>query len=143
MLNITYENVALRLIEQIPEFTEIYNRHVEYNYGEVLPHILFGQLVKFTADICQKFSESGDDRDKDILNRIFDFVEAAANSEDKDVVDLATVSYMENIPKPGLTGAYGEFIKTQLGPRSRELLRIVDEFWSKPRKHSRSVSDEG
>ncbi len=143
MLTITYENVALRLIEQIPEFTEVYKRHLEWNYGEVVPHMLFGQLVEFTADICHKFSESGDLLYKDLLDRIFDFIEAAANAEDKDVVDLVIVSYMEHISKPELTGASGEFIKSQLRPKSRELLRIVDESWSTPRKHTPSVSDRG
>ena len=139
MLNINYENVAVRLIEQIPEFTQTYKNHLEYNDGEALPHILFGELVIFTAKICQRSAEAGDVHAQVVLDRIFDFIEDAANCEDKDVINLVMVSYMENIPKPGLTGPYGEFIKAKLKPKSRELLHLIDEFWDNTQNHSDRV----
>lgn len=136
MVNLDYSNVILHLVQYIPEFTSVYQAHLDYTGGEILPHILFGELVTFTRKILDtkfKNEDSFDDPD-DVFNRIMLFIECAACSSDRQVVELITVSFLENLSKPILIGPYYDMCRIRLGPISRHLLEEVDRFWTNPNK---------
>lgn len=121
MTTITYENVVACLIERIPEFDGIYREHLGL-YKETLPHVLFGELVRFTKAVCGSSSEPKGQyaNPQNILKRILDFIEEAACSEDERVVELVQVSFMENLHQ---LGPYYQTITLRLGPKSQTLLQ--------------------
>ena len=91
---IAYNTIGDNLITVIPEFTDIYNEHVKY-YEEVIPHLLFGEFTRFFIDIYRR--SKNDSAQNDVVDRCVDFIEVCFHSKDQNVVELAHVSFLENL----------------------------------------------
>jgi hypothetical protein len=128
---IHYDNVLEYLLQAVPEFKVTYEENLQETYGELLLHYLFADLTRFTALVCDDLKNKTGrlHNPADILSRIMDFLETAAQSDDREVVSLVAVSFLEHLPKPGIVGKHGAFIKSQLGPETKKLLEAVDRFW--------------
>src|ERR1700694_5020330 len=114
---ISYETVIAQLTERVPEFRP---------EDPDLPHVAFGQLVSF-LDERLRASASADASDP-VLRKAVDFIEAAAQSGDEQVVDLVVVSFIENLhilgPNcrrvRGLLGARTQLLAAEYEARSHE-----------------------
>jgi hypothetical protein len=126
-----HDTVLEYLLQAVPEFRTTYEENLQETFGELLLHHLFADLTRFTALVCDDLeNKSGKFHDPEaILSRIMDFLETAAQSDDREVVALVAVSFLEHLPKPGIVGTHGAFIKRQLGPKTKKLLEAVDRFW--------------
>lgn len=87
--------------------------------------MFFGDLIRLSGDLVR-----GPKRAKlpykdapDTLRRILEFIEEAAASEDRRVVELVQVSFLENLHQ---LGPESWAITKRLGPRCRHLLRAVE-----------------
>ena len=86
---LTYEKVADQLADVVPEFTSTIQEHIADN-GEVLQHLLFGDLTRFVVAAW----EAGD---KEVVARCLSFLEGAIMSGDEAVKNLVAVSFVENV----------------------------------------------
>jgi hypothetical protein len=76
---------------------------VEANVGEVLPHVLFGDLTHFVL-------ASRRDRHQDIVDRALSFLESGLVDGDDQVKELVAVSFVESVGP--WDASMAEFIET-------------------------------
>jgi len=121
MTPITYENVAKQLVQRVPEFSGVYQEHLK-ECDQTLPHVMFGDLVEFTI-AAYRALDKPNPRFRNAhatLMAIVDFIEDAAHSEDKKVIDLLLTSFMENL---NLQDADHKSVSMLLLPASQKLLK--------------------
>lgn len=87
---ITYKTVVARLTDAVPEFRPFVAEHLQDNDGELLPHVLFGDLTRFYAGAKER-------GDHDLARRCLLFLEKAIISSDRAVEELVAVSFVENL----------------------------------------------
>jgi hypothetical protein len=102
---------------------EAFVSHLEETFPELvvrerdLPHLAMGQLVLLLKDA------TGDEvRFAALSNRVLDFIDVAASSDDERVVNLVAVSFLENLHMLG--PACSRFVEI-LGSRARRACRQV------------------
>jgi hypothetical protein len=120
---LTYDVVARQLVQRVPEFDTIFQTHLQ-ECGQVLPHVLFGNLVAFTKNLYRTFKQgtASAQNSLGVLIRTLDFIEEAAHSQDPKVIDLLLSSFMEIFD---LSNTDDQSITVMLGPESQKLLRIA------------------
>ncbi|GLW96465.1 hypothetical protein [Microtetraspora sp. NBRC 16547] len=84
-----YEDVVDRFVQEVPEFTPVWQEHVADN-GEVLQHVLFWDVTMFVLDAHERGNRK-------IVDRCLDFLERALQSTDVHVRNLVGTSFVENV----------------------------------------------
>jgi hypothetical protein len=112
---LTYETVVSTLVEHVPELRALRDDHYR-QYGEILPHVFFGDLTRFvqTGFACPS-SSSG----RQVVMRILDLLERTISSVDNRLQELVSVSFLENLDQD--SSAFAQ-IRASLGPRLKEEL---------------------
>ena len=87
--------------------------HLEDNDGELLPHLLMADVVRWLVEHRVEHS--------DVARAVMDWLETAYQRGDDEVRDVIAVSAVEMIPDPGSPGAE---LRNLLGPS----LKNVDPF---------------
>lgn len=87
---LTQDSVTSALVRAVPEFSEALDEHLEDTGGEVLPHLLFGDLTRFVITAHDKGSG-------ELVQRTLRFLERAIRDGDQDVQDVVAASFIENI----------------------------------------------
>jgi hypothetical protein len=109
------------LIERFPAIQPIYDEHLEDNNGELLPHLLCGDLTRWAILL---YSQSDCDTNaRELLTAFLHFLENAFRESDDNVRELISVSILENFPSSGEDN-YG--IRDLLGPELFEELQKVN-----------------
>jgi hypothetical protein len=88
--DLTYETIAEVLVDAIPEFRPALEQHLRDQEGEVLPHLLFGDLTRFVLAA----RDGGDDA---LVERCLAFLDLAARSPRPRVTNLVAASFVENV----------------------------------------------
>lgn len=98
------------------------NEHLDY-YGELLPHVLFGDLTRWIISLYRRSRESGNPSNDAaaVLRRILAFLEETYLSDTTEpaVCDLIGASFIENLHQAGED--YHD-LREQLGPSLRRQL---------------------
>jgi hypothetical protein len=130
MVSVHYNDVAQFIVNCVPEFVQEYRKHLEFNEGEILNHVLMGDLVLFAAKVCSKPQEAVGKTQDDLtlVTHIVECVESLANSDDPLVVELVQTSFMENLH---IAGDRYETIRKLLRTKSLKLLENAESFWLK------------
>jgi hypothetical protein len=90
MTDLTYETIHELLVEAIPEFRPVLEEHLRDQEGEVLQHVMFGDLTGFVL-------AARDRGDRALVARCWAFLDHAANSPRPRVSNLVAVSFVENV----------------------------------------------
>ncbi|MFB4278068.1 MULTISPECIES: DUF7674 family protein [unclassified Nonomuraea] len=83
------ERVADLLVGQVPEFDPLLREHLDSN-GEVLQHVLFGDLTRFVLEAHRQGRE-------ELVERCLAFLSVALHASDVRVGELVAVSFVENV----------------------------------------------
>jgi hypothetical protein len=114
--DVTYDQVHEQLAAAVPSFAAAVEEH-QRDYGEVLPHLLFGDLTRFVLQA----SERGD---TETVDRSLLFLSKAIQSSDMRVENLVAVSFVENVgPRDPSVAAFIESWPAPLraeAPRQRD-----------------------
>src|SRR4051794_7436752 len=116
------------LLSLVAEFQPIYKEHMNDN-GDLLPHVLMGGFVRFLFDAYRKSMTSKPDAGHwhQVVNTSLVLVEHAMNSDDPQLANLISVSFVENLlPSEQSDTEIYVAIKAQLGPRLKEELKLYD-----------------
>lgn len=98
----------------------ILREHVSDNFGELLPHVFVGDLTRYVvAEFVRE--EGGSASEYPTLRQILDELEEASARGDE-VSALIAVSFLENLPRRGESGAG---ILALLGPGLRSQLDAI------------------
>jgi hypothetical protein len=89
-VTIADEEVWDRLRAAVPEFSAEMVEHLSDNFGEVLNHLLFADLVRFMLAARVR----GDDA---LVTRIFDFADLVIREGDDAARNVVEVSFVENV----------------------------------------------
>jgi len=109
------------LVEKHPSLDPLLREHL-VDFGEVLPHVFFGDLTRY---VISEFCRFGDDHtatDGPQLKGLLDELERAFAAGTDEVSELIAVSFLENLPRPGEEGAG---VRDLLGPALRAELRRI------------------
>jgi len=115
-----YSNIINELFERFPNLLKS-----EEHYPESLelPYYVFGypMLVKEVV----KLLKNGDNTS--LLSEYFDFIEEMLNCEDRYVVELATVGFVEDLTNDD---EIAELAQPFFGSQTQNAYENVKEFWS-------------
>jgi hypothetical protein len=114
MTEMTYENIVATLRDAVPQFRP--------DVGDVhdsLVHVIFGDLMRFVKSLATANGQ------EELLQRIFDFVEAASRSDDVQVLNAVRDSFLE-----ALAASPSTLEETQkyMGPSTRKRLREAKNY---------------
>jgi hypothetical protein len=118
-MSVNYCDAVSELIRAVPEFNDESER---IHYDPILPHVLLGEFTWFVVRLLGRPVQN-----KEILGRIFQFIETLAASDDVEARALAQVSFLENLGKVDWAL---ERAKGLMGPRSKILLQQLEEFFA-------------
>ncbi|EGR0752212.1 hypothetical protein D8T32_14895 [Vibrio vulnificus] len=99
--SISSASFILQLIEVVPELRVVYDEHIA-DYDELLEHVFMADVTRFAECLFAQKSHS------DTLSRLIMFIDKAYSSDDEELKELISVSFLENISKKDKT--YLEFI---------------------------------
>jgi hypothetical protein len=83
------QTLVTALVEAVPALGPVVEEHIE-SYGELLPHVLFGDLTRFVLAAAAKGDETN-------VRTILDLLDTGMVSGDPDLVNLISASFVENV----------------------------------------------
>ncbi|MBW3650414.1 MAG: hypothetical protein KY458_07595 [Actinobacteria bacterium] len=116
-----------RLAGRSPRLAALLREHRVENFGDVLPHVFFGDLTRFILrEYCRIAGERTVDESAmtSELEGLLEELEGAfASGEDEEVSELIAVSFLENLPG---RDEEGQGIRDLLGPTLRTALAKIE-----------------
>jgi hypothetical protein len=110
------------LVERFPALRPLLHEHLADNFGEMLPHVFFGDLTRRVLSLLDPSEDKEVFERRSELRDILTVLEAAYASGDEELQELISVSFLEHLPRPGEPGAA---IRQMLGPTLSEQLLII------------------
>jgi len=104
-----------------PGLGPILEEHINDNFGEILPHVFFGDLTRYVLSLLGEASR-GDEAARRELREILDYLEETYAGGDVELQELIFVSFLENLPRPDEDGAQ---IREMVGPHLRRQLLVI------------------
>ena len=118
----TTKSFVRSFVSRFPEFRGVLEEHLEDNFGELLPHLFFGDVTRYVVERFQSASRLNDASTLVEVQRLLDFLEAAYATEGDEVEELLAVSFLEALPRPL---EEGHEIRRLLGPRLACQLEMI------------------
>jgi len=115
-----------RLVASFDALKPLYDEHKADNLGEVLPHVLMGDVTRFAIRKCEETRAENASRRSDaelLVKNLLAFLEDAYSREGGEVGELISVSFLELLPRPDEGSASG--IRQWVGPRMRAQLAVI------------------
>lgn len=114
-----------RLVGRYPILKPIFDEHVSDNFGEVLPHLFFGDLTRYTVsrflDVDSEAVPQGLEAGPE-LRRLLNDIEDTYSDGDEEIQELISASFLENLPRPG---EQASGLRAWLGPELSAQLRVI------------------
>lgn len=112
-----------RLVERCPGLKPVLDEHVSDNFGEVLPHLFFGDLTRYAVSRFLEIEAGARHQHADLeLRALLTDMEDAYADGDEEIQELISVSFLENLPRPEEEAAG---IRAWLGPQLSAQLRVI------------------
>lgn len=129
-MKLTKENIIEEFLTLVPELKERYEKEMEWWSGEFPGfHNLFGNVLNpYLEEIHDKYLKVEKEDYKDILCRIYSFIEYMAISSDDDIKNVVQVTILEKIGdnKVILENAY-KF----MGKEAKKLSDEIEKYWGR------------
>lgn len=111
------------LVAQVPVLEPAFREHVSDNFGEVLPHVFFGDLTRYAVSefLRSEGTSAGARRVSRELESLLAELEVGLDIGG-DVTELICASFLENLPK---LGEPGDGVRDLLGPKLRSQLNAM------------------
>lgn len=114
-----------KLVGKYPRLKPIFDEHVSDNFGEVLPHLFFGDLTRYIVsrflEVESRVAPESLDAEAELRPLLSD-LEAAYASGDEEIQELISVSFLENLPRPDEEAS---LLRAWLGPELSAQLRVI------------------
>jgi hypothetical protein len=119
---INYDNVINLLIQGVPELQPLLNEHLNDQFGQLLPHLFFGDLTRYVMEQMRKSQIESQRQPPEVVRRIIGILEKAMLSSDMQAKELVQASFLENLD--ATDSAYSQ-LKSAMSPNLR---RELDHF---------------
>ena len=115
---------------RFPSVAALHADHLQHNFGETLPHVLFGDLTRFIVDAVSDDHDGASPQFREV-NELLAFLENAfANSDQSNrsdgITNLIAVSFLEYLMFPNNAGEAA--VRELLGPALKTELSAM-EAW--------------
>lgn len=110
------------MVARFPGLSALLEEHIKDNHGEMLPHVFFGEVTRYILSLLLAASGGGLSPRRE-LRDILTYLEEAYAAGDEELRELISVSFLENLPRPGEAGAE---VREMVGPNLRRQLQIID-----------------
>jgi hypothetical protein len=107
---------------RFPRLAPLLEEHIEDNSSEVLPHLFFGDLTRYVLSLLAAATGENEFAPRLELRKILEFLEETYASNDQELQELISASFLENLPRPGEEGWQ---IREMVGPRLSTQLRAI------------------
>lgn len=114
-----------RLVDRCPPLKSIFDEHVSDNFGEVLPHLFFGDLTRYAISRFLEVESEAVPQGMEAepgLRRLLNDLEDAYADGDEEIQELISVSFLENLPRPGKEASG---LRAWFGPELSAQLRVI------------------
>ena len=109
------------MVARFPKLSELFEEHIKSNFGEVLPHVFFGGVTRYVLSLL--LAENGRSLPpRRELRDVLGYLEEAYSGDNEKIRELISVSFLENLPRPGDTGAQ---IREMIGANLRKQLNVI------------------
>jgi hypothetical protein len=109
------------MVARFPNLSELFEEHIKDNFGEVLPHVFFGDVTRYLLSLL--LAENGRSlRSRRELRDVLGYLEEAYSGGNEKMRELISASFLENLPRSGDTGAQ---IREMIGPNLRKQLDVI------------------
>ncbi len=105
---------------RFPSLSALLEEHLKDNLGEILPHVFFGDVTRYVLSLLA--ASGGGLPPRRELRDILDYLEEAYSASGEELRELISVSFLENLPRPGEIGAQ---IREMVGPNLRRQLHVI------------------
>jgi hypothetical protein len=112
-------------IRGYPRLKPIFEEHVSENFGEVLPHVFFGDLTRYLVSRFLEVESGARSQRREAASELRSLVndlEDAYADGDEEIQELISVSFLEELPRPDEVGSG---LRTWLGPGLTAQLRVI------------------
>jgi hypothetical protein len=106
-----------RLVERFDSLKPLLQEHLADNFGEVLPHVLLGELTRHLVNLAPETSRVEE------LQDVLGALETEFAAGDDEVRELLAVSFLENLPR---APEPGHQLRMCLGPALSAELAAMD-----------------
>ena len=111
-----------RMVRNVPELGPLLQAH-EADYGDLLPHVFFGDLTRFVTDLNAK-AGAGSKSSETVLVAILRELEEAVTARNIELRDLVIASFLENLERADplfgtLRARLGKGLRTALANQDR------------------------
>src|SRR5260370_35319951 len=110
------------MVGRFPGLCGPLEEHIEANFGEVLPHVFFGDVTRYVVSLLLATRSSACLPPRRELRDILSYLEEAYAAGDEELRELISVSFLENLPRPGERGAE---VRRMIGPNLRRHLELI------------------
>jgi hypothetical protein len=100
----------------------VLEEHMQDNFGEILPHVFFGDLTRYVVSLASEGGTATEFARLCEMYEILDYLEEVYSSGDEELSELISVSFLENLPRPGEVGSQ---IRDIVGPNLTKQLRVI------------------
>ena len=115
--------MSFDLVECVPELKPALDEHLIDNFGEVLNHVFWSDVVRFLIGLSSGLDQEKPKNSDDVARRIVDFCERAITSDDIGVQEVIHLSFLGNLNRKDIEVLYPLF-----GPNLR---REVEHYKDK------------
>lgn len=103
-ISIRTERFVAEIANHFPSLGAALTAHKEDNFGTILPHVFFGDVTRWASLVTLATAAESLRHIKE-LTSVLGYLENAYSSGDEELQELISVSFLENLPRPGERGA--------------------------------------
>jgi hypothetical protein len=107
------------MVARFPSLYRLLEDHIRDNAGEVLPHVFFGEVTRYVLSLL--VAARGEPR-RELIGDVLSYLEEAYAAGDEELRELISVSFLENLPGPGESGAE---VREMVGQNLRRQLQLI------------------
>src|SRR3954471_14705300 len=106
------------IVARFPSLSAILEEHLKDNLGEILPHVFLGDVTRYLPSLLLAASSGGFPIRRE-LRDILDYLEEVFSGDGAELRELISASFLENLPRPGESGAQ---LREMVGPTLKRQL---------------------
>jgi len=106
---------------RFPALRPLLDEHVSDNFGEVLPHVFFGDVTSFVVALATQADGHGSPQRRELAD-LLRHLEDSFVAGDGELQELISVSFLEALPRTGEPGAE---VRGMVGTNLRAALDVI------------------
>lgn len=110
-------------VARFPGLSAVLDEHTKDHFGEILPHVFFGDITRYVLALFSAESHGGGLSPRRELLQILDFLEEVYSGGDEELQELISVSFLEDLPRWDEECSQ---VRELVGPNLRRQLDVIE-----------------